>query len=290
MGFFDEAPQLTPDPTLPIPCGHCPGCHKVLEGISPDVLVIGRGGKATLGVDAVRQIRESIYLAPGEGDTKIYMIEDAEAMTPQAQNALLLTLEEPPPYALFLLLCNGTENLLETIRSRAPILHTQPLDDHELRAYLKAQKKSLPADELEALLICADGTIGQALALADTKSLRAVMKQRELVDELLSGVLQGQKEAIPTAISRFGHKREEVLTLLSLTTLALRDLLLLKRVEAPTLKYYTDRENATELSSRITARALLRLYDAVESAREELSHNANVRLTLTHMCLAAGLL
>jgi len=290
MGFFDDEPITSPDPDAPLPCGICPGCRKVLENISPDVIWIGRGGKATLGVDAVRQIRESVYLSPGEGDTKIYIIEDAETMTPQAQNALLLTLEEPPSYVLFLLLCNGAEYLLETIRSRAPILHTQPLFDDDIRKYMIEQKKSLPTEEMNALLICADGAIGQALALSDAKSLHSIMKQRELVDSFITGITQNKKDVIPTAISRFGNKREEVLALLALISLAIRDLLLIKKSETSLLKYYTDRESAAELSALFTSRILLRINDALEGAREDLSRNANVRLTLTHMCLTAGLL
>ena len=71
-------------------------------------------------------------------------------MTPQAQNALLLTLEEPPAYVLFLLLCNGADNLLETIRSRAPVLRTEPIPEADIRTYLKKRGCSLPEEDLEA--------------------------------------------------------------------------------------------------------------------------------------------
>ncbi len=290
MGFFDDQPVVSLDENTPIPCGVCEGCRKVLEGICPDVTVMGREGKATLGVETVRKLRETIHLSPGELDTKIYVIEDAETMTPQAQNALLLTLEEPPSYVLFLLLCNGAENLLETIRSRAPVLHTTPLTDEEIRALLAARKKPLAQNEAEALLICADGSAGQALALSDAKSLKSILKQREVVDAFMCGCAQKKNGAVPAAMNQFGSKRDEVTTLLALVTLAVRDLLLLKKSETAPLKYYTQREEALELSADFTSRGLIALYEAVETAREELSRNGNVRLTLTHMCLAAGVL
>lgn len=288
MGFFDNEPPSTPVAEGPIPCGVCEGCRKVLENICPDIQIIGREGKATLGVEAVRRIKETVYMAPGELDTKVYIIEDAETMTPQAQNALLLTLEEPPPYVLFLLLCNGADKLLETIRSRAPVLHTEPISEADIRAYLSRQKRSLPSDELEALLICADGSVGRALALSDLKSVRSILKQRALVDTFMRGCADRQKEPIFSAIGQFGSKREDVMTLLSLTTLAVRDLLLLKKSETARLKYYTSRDTAMELSEVFTAKALLSLYQALDKARDELTRNGNVRLTLTHMCLSAG--
>ena len=92
----------------PLPCMHCASCKKILDGNSPDVIWLRREDKATVGVEGVRRIRSDVYVAPHELDAKIYIIEDAHLMTTQAQNALLLTLEEPPSYVLFLLLCGHT--------------------------------------------------------------------------------------------------------------------------------------------------------------------------------------
>ncbi len=290
FGFFDDEPIPAPEIRLPVPCGICEGCRKVLEGISPDVHIIGHEGKATLGVDAIRRIRESLHLSPVEMDTKIYVIEDAETMTPQAQNALLLSLEEPPSYVLFLLLCNGTEHLLETILSRAPVLKTQPMSDDEIRSYLQKNKRSLPASDIEAVLIGADGSIGQALALSDAKSLKDILRQRGLTDAFINGCAHKQKSTVTEAVNQFGNKRDEVLRLLSMLSLAIRDLLLVKKAETIRLKYYTRLEAATELADTFTTRSLLSLYTAIESAKDDITQNRNIRLTLTHMCLLAGVL
>ncbi len=289
MGFFDDLPLISSNENAPIPCGICEGCRKIFEGICPDVTMIGRDGKATLGVEPIRRIRENVHMAPGELDTKIYIIEDAETMTVQAQNALLLTLEEPPPYVLFLLLCNGAENLLETIRSRAPILHTTPLPNEDIRTFLSTHHRSLPAEEMDALLICADGCAGQALLLSDAKAVKSVMKQRALVDEFIRGCAHRQGGDIPRVISQFGSKRDEVSSLLTLISLAVRDLLCLKKSETVGLKFFTDREAALELSSVLASRSLLTLYRALEGAQDDLAHNGNVRLVLTHMCFRAGI-
>ena len=124
------------DANAPLPCMSCPSCHKLLGGNSPDVIFVNRGDKATLGVDAIRELKRDIWIAPNDLSAKIYIIEDAHTMTEQAQNALLLTLEEPPSYALFLLLTENAASLLETIRSRAPTLRTEPIEPDEIDKYL----------------------------------------------------------------------------------------------------------------------------------------------------------
>lgn len=289
--FDAPAPTSDPaDPNAPLPCGVCEGCRKVREGICPDVHVIGRDGKATLGVDAVRYLRQDVHLGPGDMDTKLYIIEDAHTMTPQAQNALLLTLEEPPPYVVFLLLCDGADKLLETIRSRAPILRTQPVSDNDITAHLRANGVTLPEEELSMVLQASDGCVGRALALSAAKSRKALLKQRELADAFISACVTKRPDQALSALYAFGNKRDGVAEMLSLVTLALRDLLLAQKSEQVDRLYYTHADVAAELASTTTPKALLALYDAVEEAQLSLTRNASVRLTLTQLLIRAGIL
>lgn len=294
MGFFDA---LTPlyavqpdDGDAPLPCGVCPSCEKVYEGKCPDIQIIGRDGKASIGVDAIRFLRMDVLIPPNDLDTKIYIIEDAETMTVQAQNALLLTLEEPPAYVLFLLLCHGTDALLETIRSRAPILRTCPVSDEDVRAYLQAAHKSLPENELQAVLLRAGGCIGQALTLADAKAVKPLLKRRALTDDFLSGCVSRRADRVLAAVTQFGTKRDDVADTLSYVSLALRDLILLKATDHVVLAYYTSEDAALDLAFRFSTPVLLRIRHAVELAQDGLERNGNVRLTLTQMCLDAGIL
>ncbi len=294
MGFFDSL--LPPEPIqaskedTPLPCGVCPSCEKVYEGKCPDIRIIGRDGKASIGVDAVRFLRQDVLIPPNDLDTKIYIIEDAETMTVQAQNALLLTLEEPPTYVLFLLLCNGTDALLETIRSRAPVLRTCPVSDDAVRAYLQAERKTLPEDELRAVLLRAGGCIGQALTLADAKAVKPLLKRRALTDDFIAGCVTRRADRILTAVTQFGGKRDEVVAVLEYANLALRDLILLKTTDRVVLTYYTDEDTAIELAFRVSTPVLLRIRRAVDRALDGLARSANVRLTLTHMCMDAGVI
>ena len=292
MGFFDNEPVLAapaPQADLPLPCGECVHCQKVYEDKCPDIHVIRREGKASIGVDAVRFLRQDVLLPPGDLDTKIYIIEDAELLTPQAQNALLLTLEEPPSYVLFLLLVDGADNLLETIRSRAPVLRTTRIPDDIMRDYLRSRRCTLPEEDLGAVILQADGCIGQALNMADGRGAKAMLRLREQVSGFIEACAARQYDTLPGAVVRISAgKRDAAMEFLGMMDLAVRDLILLRHGDAVHLKYYTDREAADTLVGRFTTRSLLRLHEAICHTQESLSANANVRLALMHLVTTCG--
>jgi DNA polymerase-3 subunit delta' len=273
------------DKNSPLPCRTCASCRKILGGNSTDLIVKSRADKATLGVETVRQIKQDLLVPPNDGDVKVYLIEDVHLMTHQAQNALLLSLEEPPPYVLFLLLCESAAPLLETIRSRAPILRTRPVPDEEIRAFLKERRISLSEEDLAAVLLRADGCIGQALTLADSRAVKPIIKLRGLCDAFMEAYAARRYDTLPAVLGNFGSKRDGVSEVIAMATLAVRDLILLRHGESVKLKYYTDRSTAEELAARFTTRALLRIYQALGSAADSLEGNGNVRLTLMQLAV-----
>lgn len=104
------------------PCLTCAGCSKVKKGIHPDIKrETGTGAARSLHIDAIRSIREDAYVIPNEAEYKVYLIDGADKMTVQAQNALLKILEEPPRSVLFVLTAQSSLSLLETIRSRVTV-------------------------------------------------------------------------------------------------------------------------------------------------------------------------
>ena len=101
------------------PCGHCAACIKVAGGVHPDIAVVDGGEKnKSIAIDKIRQLRDDIFILPNEAEKKVVIIENAHNLSVQAQNALLKSIEEPPGYVVFILLCTSRLNMLETIRSR----------------------------------------------------------------------------------------------------------------------------------------------------------------------------
>ncbi len=289
------------DPNAPLPCRTCPSCQKILSGNSPDVILVKREeDKATLGIGVIRGMRSDVHIAPNDNEIKVYIVSEAHLMTPEAQNALLLTLEEPPPYVLFLLLCEKAENLLETVRSRAPVLRTQPLEREQILSYLlthspEAERlhREAPLD-LQELIAAGNGSIGGVLSLLSPATRKSVLERRQTVRELLSLAAsgRGQLQAITilTKLSKKG-KREGSLRLMNGLQIALRDLMAVKLTHtASPLCFFARQEEAEELSDAFGAPSLLRLCGAVDDAIDKLQQNANVHLTLFAFASRAGLI
>lgn len=281
----------------PLPCGRCPSCKKILAGNSPDVITVSREDKATLGVDAIRHLKTDIYVAPNDTAVKLYIIEDAHLMTVQAQNAFLLSLEEPPAYVLFLLLCESAEPLLETVRSRAPVLHTEPAPLEIIDSYLcknSPEARALKATdrkEYTELLATARGCIGIALELLSPEKRKPLLKRRERARQFVC-LCSERKSASATLkyLASLGIKRDELTEQLSLNLLCLRDLLICKQTDTPNLCFFSEAEEANNLAYRFTTPELLALCGAINESIDSLRHNANVRLTLTALAVRAGLI
>lgn len=271
------------------PCLECTACRKILDGKTPDVIRLApERDRVSIGVDAVRFIREDTMTFPNDFDYKVYIIENADTMTVQAQNALLLTLEEPHSYAVFLLICRSASALLETVRSRAPVIRTEPIGRQQLESYLiehDARAQTLAASdraELDALISEADGRIGRALTLLDPKQRRPGLERRALAERFVrtfSGRSTAQQRL--ELLGSFSTKRDAVAEQLATISLALRDLILLKKSDSAPLCFWQDREAAIELAWKYTLSGLFALHDKVISAADSLFKNANLRLTLT---------
>lgn len=274
---------------LPLPCGACESCRKILSGISPDVILVGGGEKATLGVDIVRELRIGVLSYPNDLDVKIYIIENADKMTSQAQNAFLLTLEEPPPYVLFLLLCERPEDMLETIRSRAPIIRTEPLTTEQIEDFLSKSEatsellRSSPDDFYE-IVMASGGRLGEAIELSDADKRARVIECRDHVRSFIASMSRRSSGSeVIDIIEGFPQNRAELSERLSLILTALRDLAVLKKSENAPLCFYHNRDAALELSDRFSMFSLLSLTDSCENARRAILRNANIKLTLYNL-------
>ena len=274
-----------------LPCGHCRNCEKILNGKSPDIHLIGKNGKASIGIDDVRFLRADVLVLPNDLEHRFFIIEDAQDMTVQAQNALLLTLEEPPPHVVFLLLCENSANILETIRSRAPSRRLCPVPDHQLKAYLTRTQRaftSLAEEEAEELICMAAGSVGQALALLDGRTRKPLVERRnfalQVVQQCLHSTRRDTAESMEL-LSSFPSVREDVVATLSLMQEVLRDLILLKKSDSAPLLFYADRAPAQQLSQSAPMAALHSLLLTTEYTRTRILRNANVRLALSELLL-----
>ena len=119
------------------PCMECHSCKQILSGNHPDVIWVTHEKPNSIGVDDIReQLNDTIQIKPYSSAYKIYLVDEAEKMTVQAQNALLKTIEEPPSYAVIILMTTNEEAFLPTILSRCIKLKLRPLKDQTVSSYL----------------------------------------------------------------------------------------------------------------------------------------------------------
>lgn len=285
------------DISKPLPCLSCPSCKKILERKSPDVIVKGTDGKSSIGIDVARFIKEDVHILPNDTEHKVYIIENADKMTPQAQNAILLTLEEPPSFVHFFLLCNNSSSLLETIRSRAPTLRTEPVTEAQIDDYISShdrrasQMKLSSQNEYYELIKTSAGGIGRALELLDLKVWKPIKELRDFINSFTIVAINrmGAKELLPM-LSGFSSKRDVLSEQLLLLLSALRDLILLKKCENSILAFYCDTDEAIELCDKTSLTFLFAFQSAVLRAVDENKKNANVKLIITKMLLDAELI
>ena len=147
------------------PCMSCRSCRKALAGSHPDIITIDDPEKKSVSVELIRQLQADAYIRPNEASRKIYLIPRAMDLTDAAQNALLKLMEEPPSYAVFLLLTDNAEKLLPTVRSRCAELRLEPVPAEAALAWLKGQFPQQSAEALQAAYRRSGGFLGQAAEL-----------------------------------------------------------------------------------------------------------------------------
>lgn len=264
-----------------LPCGKCLSCHKILTGISVDVITVSNKDKATLGIEAIRDLRSSLYVTPNDGDRKFYIIENAHLMTTQAQNALLLSLEEPPPYVMFLLLCDDSSALLETIKSRAPVIKMEKFSPEFTEKYLAEQNPKAARDKIIYASHLADGSLGQAANLLSHGG--GEMKLYQLAAELAEVLLSPRKSDGMAFISSMPKERADDCRVLSLTRIALRDAVAAKK--GGELLFYSKSDGVPESTKKISVKRLIELSAMLSKAEDDIASNCALGTVMTSLIL-----
>lgn len=146
-----------------VPCDSCSGCKKAQSKNHPDIIRVTRNNdKQSIGVDEVReQILDEIYLKPYLAKRRVFIIGEGDILTPEAQNALLKVLEEPPSYATFIICVTKQDALLSTVLSRSFVFSFFPLSSDEIYAYLESRFSG--KDKIRLASKISNGSIGNAI-------------------------------------------------------------------------------------------------------------------------------
>ncbi len=277
---------------LPLPCGECDNCRRILKDISADVVKVETGDRATLGVDAIREIRRGLHVMPNDSDVRTYIIESADKMTVQAQNALLLSLEEPPSFVRFVLLVEDSAKLLETVRSRAQIIRMELFSFDETSEYLRKTKPGRDAekytpDRFRAAVSLSGGALGMAEALLEEKNEnKALLKQRETAEKLVSSACAGSKSELLGMIgTELPRTCEDMKQIMFLADNAVRDIIASKKASSPTLVFFPNTDEAKKAGGRASLSRLMGIHCDICDTVGKLSANVSVKVAMSAFVL-----
>ena len=276
------------------PCGECGQCQRIADSLHADVRVVdiefsrmveGRNTVTAITIDAIRETERTVNLNPFEGSRSVIIIDGAGAMTPEAANALLKTLEEPPPGVLFLLLADDEEALLPTIRSRCQALRLLPMSRRQMIDYL-GEQRGASEDDADRLYRLSRGCLGWALwALDDPQLLEQRQADLERMRETMGAGLDTRFSYASEVATLFGSNRAAARELLALWLRWWRDLLLIKEgVE----EYLHNADQADVLRAHaetLTIAQIAAFIRRLLTTMAALDANANPRLALETLML-----
>ncbi len=153
-------------------CGRCGSCERIARGIHPDVITITPEESGAIKVDTIRAAVTQAAYRPFEGRRRVVIIDDADRMVGEAQNALLKTLEEPPAGSVFLLVTARPHQLLATVRSRCPVLRFGGVPVDDIVDVLETDH-GLSRAAARAAAVAADGSVGVALETESDEHVEA---------------------------------------------------------------------------------------------------------------------
>ena len=268
-----------------LPCRKCDSCRKILSSGSVDVLTVTNGDKASIGVDQIRQIKETMFIPPNDGEKKFYIIENAHLMTTQAQNALLLSLEEPPSFVMFFLLCEDSSLLLETVKSRAPTIRMEIFSSDFIEKHL-SEKYGRSADR-EKLIYAAHlsgGALGRAVELYENgdSELTVYRTAADLVEKLISA---RKSDALIFVNRDMPKSRRDACDVLSYARLALRDMIASKN--GGELLFYSASSGIPAFARKTSAKRILEISAAIAEAEKLIEANCSQSTILTSLVLNA---
>ena len=265
------------------PCGECHSCKQAMSGNQPDIITVTHEKPASIGVEDIRgQLCGDIQIKPYSSPYKIYIVDAAEKMTVQAQNALLKTIEEPPAYGVIMLLTTNADAFLPTILSRCVTLKLRPVKNEIIRPYLM-EKYHIPDYQAEVCTAFARGNVGKAERLAQSEQF-AELKSHLL--HLLRHLRDMEVYELTEAVRSASEYKTEINDYLDLMALWFRDVLLFKATRQIDGLVFAEEINAISAQAQKSSyEGLERILKALEKAKVRLNANVNFELTMELLML-----
>lgn len=265
------------------PCGTCKSCLQAESGNQPDIIWVTHEKPNVISVDEIRtQILNDIELKPYSSRYKIYIVPDAQLMNTQAQNAILKTLEEPPEYAIIMLLTNNVDKFLPTIISRCIVLNFRPVEPLHMVDYLVNQI-GIDREKARFCTDFAQGNLGKAVRLAISPDYNEI-KEDSL--RLLRRIQDMDMDEIIQAVRNMGKYKLDITDYIDIMTMWFRDLLMVKISNSPNKLIFKDEFSIMKKqASHVSYEGLEEILQALDKLKIRLEANVNFDIAMELMLL-----
>ncbi len=265
------------------PCMECRSCRQAKDHNQPDIIYLTHDKPNIISVDDIRhQINNDIVIKPYNGKYKIYIVDEAEKMNVQAQNALLKTIEEPPAYAVILLLTTNADGFLPTILSRCITLNLKSVKEELIKAHLM-KKYQIPDYQAEVCAAFAQGNVGKAIQLAASDEFNELKANSLSLVKKLEDMDLYELNQLIKQINEFKPKIQEYFDLL---TLWFRDVLYFKATNNVNNLIFKDEVyDIKKQAAKRTYAGIENILKAIEQAKVRLNANVNFDLVIELLLL-----
>lgn len=265
------------------PCGTCKSCMQAEHNNNPDIIVVSHEKPNSISVDEIReQVNNDIIMKPYSNEYKVYIIPEADKMTEQAQNAILKTIEEPPAYAVIILLTENVDAMLPTILSRCVMLKLRNIREALVKTYLM-QQKHIPEYQAQVCAAFAQGNLGKAIMLATSEHFNEIKQEAiRLVNRIHSGDIADLSEYV----KKITNYKIDIIDYLDVLSIWYRDVLIYKATKNIDRVIFQDNvDGLKERAMKSSYEGLENILNAIETAKSRLRANVNFDLVMELMLL-----
>ena len=262
-------------------CDNCHSCNEINKQCCPDLKIV-ESTKGSIKIEQIRNIRKEIELKPFRSKKKVYIIDQAEKMTIEASNCLLKTIEEPPYYAIIILVCSKIDPILPTIVSRCQIVNFGLINFLKIKEILLNKINNLEKDKAEIISKLAQGSIGKAFKLTADKEY--FIRREEVLDYLYAIFPGKYDDDIFAKVEKMLSEIDRIEEILEMIKLWYRDILIIKNTGDQKYIVNCDKLEILGKKSQIySQKMLIDILDYLEQVEEYLMKNVNKRLVLERL-------
>lgn len=264
-------------------CMECHSCRQAASHNQPDIIYLYHDKPNTISVDDIReQINQDIVVKPYSSPYKVYIIDEAEKMNQQAQNALLKTIEEPPSYAVILLLTSNADSFLPTILSRCICLNLKPVSNEKVRDYLMSHYQ-IPDYQADISVAFAQGNVGRAIQLASSEHFKDM---KDSAVQLMKRIKDIDEYELGEAVKQIGEYKLSINDYFDIMIIWYRDVLMYKAtMDINSLIFKEQVYDIKRQASNSSYHGIERILKALEKAKIRLNANVNFDLVIELLLL-----